>query len=146
MSDNWEDWENEDFIIPVLSVPNEEQLKRLEERKLVEESDNALARELFSNDEEDLVYEELKKLEEKIISKKFQSTEKQAPIKNASGKQKENELKQKENELKQKENELKQKEFSKKNKEDKLRKEREKELYGKAEEDEEYSKYEDKFY
>ena len=95
MSDDWEDWENEDFIIPVLSIPNEEQLKRLDERKLVEESDNALARELFSKDEEDLVYDELKKLEEKTISKQLPITEKKAPIKNASGKQKENELKQK---------------------------------------------------
>ena len=132
MSDDWEDWENEDFIIPVLSIPNEEQLKRLDERKLVEESDNALARELFSKDEEDLVYDELKKLEEKTISKQLPITEKKAPIKNASGKQKENELKQKE--------------FSKKNKEDKLRTEREKELYGEAEEDKEYAEYEDMFY
>ena len=74
MSDDWEDWENEDFIIPVLSIPNEEQLKRLDERKLVEESDNALARELFSKDEEDLVYDELKKLEEKTISKQLPIT------------------------------------------------------------------------
>ena len=80
MSDDWEDWENEDFIIPVLSIPNEEQLKRLDERKLVEESDNALARELFSKDEEDLVYDELKKLEEKTISKQLPITEKKAPI------------------------------------------------------------------
>ena len=79
-----------------------------------------------------MVYDELKKLEEKTISKQLPITEKKAPIKNASGKQKENELKQKE--------------FSKKNKEDKLRKEREKELYGEAEEDKEYAEYEDMFY
>lgn len=129
MSHNWEDWENEDFIIPVLSVPNEEQLKRLEERKLVEESDNVLAKQLFSNDEEDLVYEDLKKLEKNTICKQFQRTEKKAPIKNAVNKQHEHEEKQKV--------------LSKQIKEDKLRKERERELYGEAQEDDVYAKYED---
>lgn len=132
MSDNWEDWENQDFTIPVLSVPNEEHLKRLEERKLVEESDNALAKELFSNDEEDLVYEDLKKLEVKKDINPLPLTEKKAPNKNIPDKQKENEEKQKE--------------LSKKIKEDKLKKQRERELYGEAEEDDEYAKYEDQFY
>lgn len=124
MSHNWEDWENEDFIIPVLSVPNEEQLKRLEERKLVEESDNILAKDLFSNDEENL-----KKLEKNNICKQFQRTEKKAPIKNVVNKQHEHEEKQKV--------------LSKQIKEDKLRKERERELYGEAQEDDVYAKYED---
>lgn len=124
MSDDWEDWEHEDFIIPVLSVPNEEQLKRLEERKLVEESDNILAKDLFSNDEENL-----KKLEKNNICKQFQRTEKKAPIKIVVNKQHEHEEKQKA--------------LSKQIKEDKLRKERERELYGEAHEDDAYAKYED---
>jgi len=128
MSDNWEDWENQDFVIPVLNVPNEEQLKRLEERKLVEESDNALTKDLFSN-EEDLA---LKQVEIKISVKPLPKAEKKAPNKNIPNKQKENEQKQKE--------------LSKKNKEDKLRKQRERELYGEANEDDEYAKYEEMFY
>lgn len=129
MSDDWEDWENQDFTIPVLSVQNQEQLKRLEERRLVEESDNSLTRALFSGEEEDLA---LKQVEVKISVKPLPKTEKKAPKKNIPSKQKENELKQKE--------------LSKKIKEDKLRKEREKELYGEAEEDDEYAKYDDMFY
>lgn len=131
MSDDWEDWENQDFVIPVLSVQNEEQLKRLEERKLVEESDNALSRALFS-DEEDLVHHELKKLEEKTTIKQLHSTEKKAPKKVPTNKQKENELRQKE--------------ISKKNKEEKAKKLREKEVFGEADEDDEYARYEDMFY
>jgi hypothetical protein len=63
MTDSWEDWENDDFEVPVLNVPTQEQLKRLEDQKLAEEADNALARELFvtvNEEEHDLVYEELK--------------------------------------------------------------------------------------
>jgi hypothetical protein len=125
MSDNWEDWENEDFVVPVF---NKEQSKRLEERKLVEESDNALTRTLFSG-EEDLV---LKHVEVKNSVKSLRKTEKKAPNKNVPNKQKENEEKQKE--------------LSKKIKEDKLKKQREREIYGEAEEDYEYAKYEDRFY
>jgi len=132
MSDDWEDWENQDFTIPVLSVQNQEQLKRLEEKRLVEESDNSLARSLFSGEEEDLLREEFIKNETKTIIKPLPKTEKKAPKKNIPSKQKENEQKQKE--------------LSKKLKEDKLRKERERELYGEAEEDDEYTKYHDMFY
>jgi len=53
MADSWEDWEDDEII--VIPTLNESQQKRLEERKLVEESDNALTKELF---EEDLVYQE----------------------------------------------------------------------------------------
>ena len=82
MSDDWEDWENQDFVIPVLNVPNEEQLKRLEERKLVEDSDNALTKDLFSN-EEDLA---LKQVEIKISVKPLPKAEKKAPNKNIPNK------------------------------------------------------------
>ena len=132
MTDNWEDWETEDLTIPVLNVQNEEQLKQLKERKLVEESDNALTKNLFSNEDEDLVYEELKKLEFKNKVKPLQTTEKKAPKKVTSDKQKENEQKQKE--------------MSKKIKEEKSYKNKLKETFGEAEEDDEYSKYEDMFY
>ena len=129
MTDSWEDWEDEDYNAPVLNVPNEEQLKRLEEQRLVEESDNALAKDLF---EEDLVYEDLKQSETKVTIKPLSSTEKKAPKKNAVNKQKENEQKQKE--------------ASKANKLLKEMKQRERDIFGEAEEDDEYAAYEDKYY
>lgn len=123
MSDDWEDWENNDFTVPVL---NQEQSKRLAERKLVEECDNVLTRDLFSKDNKDLIVKQ-----NQIINKNIINTVKKTPKKNAFNKQKENEEKQKE--------------LSKKNKDDKLRRERAREIFGEAEDDE-YSKYEDMFY
>jgi len=131
MTDSWEDWEDQDYTIPVLNVPNEEKLKRLEERKLVEESDNALTKDLF---EEDLVYQDFKKFENKNIIKPLQSTEKKAPKKNKVNQQKENEQKQKA--------------LSKQIKEEKTKKLKEREIFGEADEDDEYDKYieyEDKY-
>jgi hypothetical protein len=125
MADSWEDWEKEDYTIPVLIIPNEERTKQLEERRLVEESDNALTRNLFSNEEEHLVYEKVKWFDNKFSEKKI-------PKKNVSSRQKENEQKQKE--------------FSNKIKENKFKKEREKEIFGEATPDNEYIDYEDKFY
>ena len=46
MSDNWVDWECEDN--QASAVPSAERIKQLQERKLIEESDNALTRELFN--------------------------------------------------------------------------------------------------
>jgi hypothetical protein len=112
MSDDWEDWENEHFTI------SEEKLKRLKEIRLVEESDNSLTRNLFSN-EEDLVGKEVK--QKKIINKTCGKGQ------NTSSKQKENEEKQKQ--------------ISKKNKEEKNIKKREIELFGEADEDNEYNEY-----
>lgn len=129
MTDNWEDWENEDFVIPVLSVQNKEQLKQLEERKLVEESDNLLTKSLFSNEEEDFLCVEFKKNEQQTIINSLEKSEK-APKKVSN----------------QQTNEQKQQFLSKKNKENKLRKAREKEVFGEAEEDDEYAKYDDMFY
>ena len=127
MTDSWED---QDFNIPVLNVPNQEQLKRLEERRLVEESDNALTKDLF--EEEDLVYEDLKQSENKVTIKPLASTEKKAPKKNAVNKHQENEHKQKEASN-----------AAKLLKEMKLR---EREIFGEAEEYDEYAEYEDKYY
>jgi hypothetical protein len=121
MSDDWEDWENDHFTI------SEEQLKRLKEIRLVEESDNGLTRNLFSN-EEDLA---VKDVEQNILIKFLPKTGK-GQKNNTSSKQKENEEKQKE--------------LSKKNKEEKNIKKRENEIFGEADEDNEYAKYEDMFY
>ena len=46
MSDNWEDWECEDN--QASAVPSAERIKQLQERKLIEEADNALTCELFN--------------------------------------------------------------------------------------------------
>ena len=128
MSDDWEDWENDDFTIPVLNIPNEEQLKQIKERKLVEESDNALSKELFSNG----IDNEYKILNSAAtIEKQTQFTEKKVLSKKISNK-----------EL----NELKQKEFSKKIKEIKKNKQKAKETFGEIDDYDEYADYEDMLY
>jgi hypothetical protein len=118
--DDWEDWDSDNYCLP-----NEGQLKQLEERKLVEESDNALTKHLF---EDDLVYQKVNKYQAKT---NVSIAEKQLHKKNLISKQKENEQKQKE--------------FSKSVKEYKAKKEREKELFGEAIENE-YTKFEEMFY
>ena len=122
MSDDWEDWADDDLIIPTL---NAAQLKQLEERKLVEESDNALTKDLFSDDKQSVL---------KIVTKqqtKTTTTKKCNREKLVTNKEI---------------NERKQKEISKKNKEDKLFKKKLAETFGDAEEDNEYAEYEDQFY
>ena len=122
MSDDWEDWADDELIIPAL---NAAQLKQLEERKLVEESDNALTKDLFSDG---------KQSDLKIVAKqqtKTTTTKKYNREKLVTNKEI---------------NERKQKEISKKNKEDKLFKKKLAETFGDAEEDNEYAEYEDQFY
>lgn len=46
MADNWVDWECEDN--QASAVPSAERIKQLQERKLIEEADNALTCELFN--------------------------------------------------------------------------------------------------
>jgi hypothetical protein len=46
MLDSWENWECDDNQASV--VPSAERIKQLQERKLIEEADNALTRELFA--------------------------------------------------------------------------------------------------
>lgn len=137
MSDSWEDWENDDYEIPVLNVPTAEQLKRIEEQRLIEEADIELAKDLIGNnkkdEDEDLVYAELK-----------QPTKFTQIPNNSIALMKKN--KPKKTNQKQKENEQKQKELSKKLKEEKIKKEKAIEMFGEAEEDDEYADYEDKFY
>ena len=93
-----DDWDCDNYIIPVLNVQNKEQLKQLEERKLVEESDNVLMNELFDNNGNTKSNSSNKETAEII---KNINTEK---IKNKKEKTVSN----------QQENELKQKEFSQK--------------------------------
>ena len=126
MTDSWEDWDDDNYIVPILNIPNEEQLKRLEERRLVEESDNVFAHELFEDNNI------VKQTEIKSIQKQLPSTEKKAPKKNIYSKQKDNEQKQKE--------------ASKANKILKEMKKRERDIFGEADEDDEYADYEDKYY
>jgi hypothetical protein len=135
MSDSWEDWENDDYEVPVLNVPTAEQLKRIEEHRLIEESDFELAKDLISNnkkyEDEDLAYEELKQTTKfmHIPNNSFTPLDKPNKVNN-----------------KQKENEQKQKDLSKKLKEEKIKKEKAREMFGEAEYNDEYADYEDKFY
>ena len=49
MTNVWDDWEPTEEV--VLNVQTPEQLKRLEERRLIEESDLALVKSFFNKDE-----------------------------------------------------------------------------------------------
>ena len=124
MSDNWDDWDCDNYEVPVLNI---EQSKRIEERKLVEESDNKIANQLFGfeKDEKDETNEKQNSI---AYNNKFK------PIREGK-----NDVSNK------KENELKQKEISKKIREIKIQQEKQIELYGKTEDDE-YDEYADKFY
>jgi hypothetical protein len=119
MSDDWEDWETEEFV-PL----NIKQLKILEERKLVEESDNALTKELFC-DEED--FDKIK-IEKQKTPAKNNKNNKNSKISNR------------------KQNEDKLKELSKQIKKNKANKKRAEEIFGESEYYDEYQEYEDKFY
>jgi len=127
--DDWDDWENAEFTIPTINVLNQEQLKRIEERKLIEEADTELAKDLFSTTNSD----------EKIINININKNNiliyKNTPL---TKENREAKIKKLQN---QKDNELKQKENSKKIRESKLKKQREIELYGEPEEIYEYDEY-----
>jgi len=120
MCDDLEDWELEDFTILNTIIQSEQEKKKLEERKLVEESDLAIAKRLFGNED----YET-----EMDIQNKQKTIQHEKHKKLIS---------------KQRENELKQKELAKIIREKKVAEERHDELYGEYVEDE-YSHYEDKF-
>lgn len=127
----FDDWENQDYTLPVLQN-NLEQQKILDERKLVEESDNKLTKELFG--EEDLAFEELKQLQKppKVVETK---TLQQKPLREKPEKKHEKkpliEQKQKMN-----------------SKQLKLQKERERELFGEVEYDDydKYAEYDEMFH
>ena len=123
MTEDWEDCDIENIVIPVLYVPNKEQIKQLEERKLTEESEINMMKEFFDNNSNI------------------------TPINiNASNNNKEitENKKNKPKISKQKENELKQKEISIKLKQKKEQDKKHAELYGEIEYDE-YYEYNDKF-
>jgi hypothetical protein len=120
MSEDWEEWDCDNYVIPVLNVPNKEQLKRLEERKLVEEADNALVDELFDN-------KKTPEIKQNIIKNNIEKPKKEKKISN------------------QKENELKQKEFSQKLKKRKEDERKHSETFGDIIYDE-YDVYDDKLF
>lgn len=127
MCDNWEDWEDVDFNNSFLNFPTKEQSKRLEEQRLIEESDIELAKELMGNN----------KKENNVANNNFTSKEEQ----NKKIKYKQNKLINKRNE-----NNEKNQNRIKKLQEDKEKKIREHELFGYVELDNKYAEYEDKFY
>jgi len=129
MEDDWEDWDSDNFNVPDLLAPNVEQIKRLEDRRLVEESDNKIARQLFGHEEDE---------DEDLTNYKFKTINQNGNVTIKSIRNKKNTVN------KQKENEEKLKERAKKIKEDKAKKLAEKELFGEAEEDE-YDNYAAKF-
>ena len=51
MADNWEDWED---LNPILIKSTPEQLKILEDRKLVQESDAEIVKDLFNKREQNV--------------------------------------------------------------------------------------------
>ena len=127
MVDDWEEWEDveiDNFIVtfPISDI-NSKEVKQLEERKLVEEADNALSKELFGT--------EAGLQSEKICENDAKDIKVIAPQKIKLSKQKENEQKQKE--------------FSKKVKELKMKQKRSNELYGESN-NYKYDEYDDKYH
>jgi hypothetical protein len=138
-----EDWEDDDFVLPIIN--SKEQLKRLEERKLMEDSNNELIEDLFSTEDvklQDVKLQDVKLQDVKLPHLNFEPPKPPKPSqillppKPPPRKKKFNSNIQT--------NEMKQKEASKKIKEAKEKKKRASEIYG--DNDYEYDDYEDKFY
>ena len=91
MTDSWED---ENIVIPVLHVSNKEQIKRLEERKKIEESEIALMKDFFDNNNSDTNSNTNTNTNTNISNKEPSDNTKHKQ--KIVGKQRENELKQKE--------------------------------------------------
>ena len=118
-------WEDENIVIPVLHVPNKEQIKRLEERKKIEESEIALMKDFFDNTNNN------------TNSNTDSNT-------NISNKEPSDNTKHKQKIVdKQKENELKQKELSIKLKQKKEAAKKHSDVFGEVIHDK-YDKYDDK--
>lgn len=127
MSDgDWDDWEDNEFKMPI-NIVTQEQLKRIEERKLIEENDTELAKELFND---------ISSHQKITISMKQTKT----PEENISKQHNEAKIKKLNNQIN---NVLKQKEHSKKIIETKFKKQREIELYGEPQEIYEYDEYDE---
>ena len=135
MCDDWEDWEID--AIPILNPQNNERMtKLLQERRLIEESDQALTKTLFADEDED---EEKGGLLHKEMQQKFQQ------LKNNMRKSLSPEIK-KINLQKRIDNEAKHQEYSRKLKEQKAEKVREIELFGESTTyDSEYDVYDTKY-
>ena len=118
METDWEDdWESTEIPDLLVSIQNKErELKLLEERKLMEDADLALAEELFNDEQE-------QKKVESFVPVKLIKKEKQKYLQILQ-------------EQKRKELQEKQKQQSQKQKEKKLQKKKQEELFGEAEFDE----------
>jgi hypothetical protein len=135
MNESWEDEDWENLDLSTLIIPNLQELKKIEERKLVEEADNELSKDLFSN-----------AIPKQIDINNFNTHVSHSSHSSSIELNKTNALKRV-NPLvsKKKENEDKQKELSQKITKQKEEKKRHIELFGEFV-DNEYSIYEDKFY
>jgi hypothetical protein len=103
MTDSWEDCEIENIVIPVLHVPNKEQIKRLEERKKIEESEIALMKDFFDNNTNTNTNSNINSNINSNTNNSNTNISNKEPTKHKQkivGKQKENELKQKESSIK----------------------------------------------
>jgi|LakMenEpi03Aug12_release.lakeMendotaPanAssembly.Ray.scaffolds.fasta_scaffold1027098_2 hypothetical protein len=118
METDWEDdWESTEIPDLLISIQNKErELKLLEERKLMEDADLALAEELFNDEQE-------QKKVESFVPVKLIKKEKPKDLQILQ-------------EQKRKELQEKQKQQSQKQKEKKLQKKKQEELFGEAEFDE----------
>ena len=100
MGDNWEDWEDAEIDLmistPTVVIQKKDELKRLEERKLVEESDNALSKELFETEAPIFKKEKERELQRDLQQKEVSNCSIKEDHKIKINKQKENEQKQKE--------------------------------------------------
>lgn len=133
-SDN-DDWETVD--IPNLIVLNEKEQKILDERKIVEEADTVLAKELFL--EKPDINLETKNLETKNLeTKNLETNKKEISIKEEKKINKADMLERENRRKKQVEKQRREAEKIRKKKEEKLR---QKELYGEADVDEYDEKY-----
>ena len=134
MTDSWEDCEIENIVIPVLHVPNKEQIKRSEERKKIEESEIALMKDFFDNNSN---------TNSNSISNNNTNTN-NTNTNNTSNKEPSDNTKHKQKIInKQRENELKQKELSIKLKQKREAEKKHSDIFGQVIHDkyDEYDKY-----
>ena len=137
--DDNDDWET--VNIPNLIINNEQEKIKLEERKLVEEADAILAKELFLDKK---LEEERNKLKEESNKLKEESNKQKEPSKletNKQNKQKESTIDMLERKNRRKKHVEMQRQEAQKIKKQKEERLRQKELYGEADVDEYDEKY-----
>ena len=91
-----EDWDCDNYIIPLLNEQNKEQLKQLEERKLVDETEIALMKDFFNNNSNDNNNDNDNNANNNNDNNNNKEKTENKKNKPKISKQKENELKQKE--------------------------------------------------